>query len=64
MILISIAQAAEQGIDRIFLPIWSNPMDHIKIDIIDGIPGPWMHFYSPFNKEINGCDPVNALVLA
>lgn len=36
-------------------------MDHLKIDIIDGKPGPWTHLYSPFNKECNGRDPVDML---
>jgi hypothetical protein len=31
------------------------------IDIINGRPGPWLHLYAPFNKECNGCDPVDML---
>lgn len=42
-------------------PIWSNPFDHIKIDIFDGRPGQWIHVFSPANKEINGRDPVDLL---
>ena len=57
--LISCRQAARMGIERLYKPIWSDPLDHVKIDIIDGELGPWMHLYAPFNKECNGRDPVD-----
>ena len=63
MELISIAQAAEKGIERLRKPIWANQMDHLKIDIIKGMAGPWLHLYCPFNKECNGRDPVDTLGL-
>lgn len=63
MELISVTQAAKQGIARIRKPIWANQLDHLKIDIIDGVPGPWLHLYCPFNKECNGRDPVNVLCI-
>lgn len=59
--LLSCRQAAKLGIERLRKPIWANPLDHVKIDIIDGDLGPWMHFYAPFNQECNGCDPVDIL---
>ena len=59
--LISIAEAAKQGIARLRKPIWANPLDHLKIDIIEDMPGPWLHLYCPFNKECNGRDPVDVL---
>jgi hypothetical protein len=34
-------------------------MDHIKIDVIDGEVGPWVHLYCPINKVINGRDPLS-----
>jgi len=37
--------------------------DHIKIDIVDNKPGPWIHLFSPFNKECNGRDPVSMVCL-
>ena len=61
--LISIQDAAAQGIERLRRPIWATPEDHIKLDIIDGCPGPWIHLFAPFNKECNGRDPVNMLSL-
>ncbi len=61
MELISVTQAAKQGVARLRKPIWANKMDHLKIDIIDGTPGPWLHMYCPFNKECNGRDPVDIL---
>lgn len=61
MALISVNQAAQQGVDRIRRPIWAHTMDHLKIDIIDGRPGPWLHLYCPLNHACNGRDPVNTL---
>lgn len=59
--LISINEAAARGIERLRKPIWATPLDHLKIDIIDGRPGPWLHLYCPFNRECNGRDPVDIL---
>ena len=60
MQLISIKEAAALGVERVRKPIWANKLDHLKIDIIDGKPGPWLHLWAPFNKECNGRDPVDA----
>ena len=57
--MISIAQAAERGIERVRKPNWAHPFDHFKIDIIDGKPGPWLHLYAPFNQICSGHDPVD-----
>lgn len=62
--LISIKEAAARGIERVRKPIWANPLDHLKIDIIEGKPGPWMHLWCPFNKKCNGRDPVDMLWIA
>lgn len=61
--LISISEAAKLGINRLRLSKWATPEDHIKIDIINGKPGPWVHLYAPFNLECNGQDPVSVLSL-
>lgn len=60
--LLSLRQAAERGIDRLRIPKWAQPEEHLKIDIFDGIVGLWLHLFSPFNTECNGRDPVNILV--
>jgi hypothetical protein len=57
--MISIVYAAANGVERVRKPIWANPLDHLKIDIVDGKPGPWLHLWCPFNKECNGRDPVD-----
>jgi hypothetical protein len=62
-VLISINEAAEQGIERLRRTIWTMPEDHIKIDIVDGKPGIWTHLYSPLNKECNGRDPFDILCM-
>ncbi len=49
--LLSIAEAAAKGIDRLRQPQWADPLDHLKIDIIGGLHGPWAHLFCPFNKE-------------
>jgi hypothetical protein len=61
--LLSINQAAGMGIERLRKPVWSNKLDHLKIDIFDGRPGPWLHLFGPFNKECNGRDPVDMLII-
>lgn len=49
------------GIERLRKPIWTNPLEHVKIDIINGELGSWLHLFSPFNQECNGRDPVDIL---
>lgn len=61
--LISINEAIKMGHPRLRKPNWANPFDHLKIDIVDGAMGPWLHLYAPFNKPLNGRDPVNMLAL-
>lgn len=34
-------------------------MSYLKLDIIDGEPGPWTHLHDPMNIRINGRDPVS-----
>lgn len=57
--LISINDAVKLGIERIRKPMWSDPLDHVKIDIIDGQLGPWIQLFFPSNKLFNGTDPVD-----
>ncbi len=59
--LVSINQAAARGIVRLRKPQWAQPLDHIKIDIVDGAPGPWVRVFSPTNRMVNGRDPVEML---
>jgi len=56
--MISIVEAAARGIERVRMEEWSNAFDHLKIDIVDTLPGPWLKLYSPMNKAVNGKDPV------
>lgn len=61
MKLISINQAAKQGVTKLRQPNWANPEDHIRIDIVDGRAGPWIHLFSPMNDELHGRNPVDIL---
>lgn len=62
--LISLKEAAERRIERVRLPRWAIPMDHVKLTFArDNGLGIWVQLYSPFNKECNGRDPVSMLVL-
>ena len=62
--LFSLNDAVKRGVDRVRQPNWSNPLDHLKIDLYpNGTHGPWIHLYAPFNKECNGRDPVDMLWL-
>ena len=59
----TLSEAAAQGIARLRLPHWANPVSHIKIDIFaGGSYGPWVHFYDPMNEELNGRNPVDMIV--
>lgn len=62
--LISLNDAAARGIERLRQSMWADPLAHLKIDIIDGQPGPWVHLFDPFNYECNGRDPVDVLWVA
>jgi hypothetical protein len=61
--LLSIRQAADQGIQYLRRPLWIHPCAHLKIDLFDGHLGPWVHLYDPCNKLCNGLDPVDVLIL-
>jgi hypothetical protein len=61
--MISISEAAARGVERLRKPTWASLLDHIEIDIINGQPGLWAHLWAPFNKECNGRDPVDVLIL-
>jgi hypothetical protein len=61
--LISLHEAGQRGIERVRKPIWANPMDHLKIDLVPGGIGPWLHLWCPFNKQCNGKDPQSFLGL-
>lgn len=62
MALISIRQAAKAGVLRLREPKWTNRMDHIKIDVLQGgEPGPWLRLYSPTNKVLGNDDPMTTL---
>ena len=61
--LMSINEAAAAGVDRLRKPEWRMREDHLKIDIIDGKPGPWTHLYSVTNLAFNKRDPVDILLL-
>jgi hypothetical protein len=56
---------SSHSIERIYQPNWVGKMDHFKIDLQPGGGfGPWIHIYSPMNKETNGRDPVSMQKLA
>lgn len=61
--MISIREAAAHGIERLRKPVWVDPCAHLKIDIVDWMPGPWTHLYDPFNLQCNGRDPVDVLCI-
>jgi hypothetical protein len=60
--LISVVDAASKGIERIRMPQWICPFDHIKLYIIDGSPGAWFEFWSPTNEKINDLDPIMVFI--
>ena len=66
--MLSIRQAAANGIRHLRCPQWVNLNDYITLDLIDDgeggtCLGPWLHLHSPMNEEIHGRDPVDILLL-
>lgn len=61
--LISIKEAAALGIDRVRSPKWVIKTDHLKLNIVDGKAGLWLHLFSTLNKALNRRDPVAILAL-
>lgn len=61
--MISLKEAAEKGIKRVRKPVWADQLDHLEISIVDGVLGVWGRLYAPFNKECNGRDPVEFLLV-
>lgn len=55
--LISIREALDKGIERIRMPKWAMKEDHLYVK------GVWGRLYSPFNKECNGRDGIERLLL-
>lgn len=62
MTKLSIREAMDRGIQRIRKPIWAHPMDHLNV-LPYKVPGIWTFLYCPFNKECNGRDPVEILII-
>ena len=54
MKLMSLRQAAKEGVRLLRLPHWAFEDDHVEIDIIDGDLGPWIHFHCPTSCQVNG----------
>lgn len=61
--LISLTEAAERGITRLRRPKWVVPMDHVRLDIVEGLPSPLLRLHSPMNRALNGRDPVEIPVV-
>lgn len=59
----TLASATARGIERVRRPIWAEPLDHLKIDIVHARLGPWAHLYAPANLDCNGCDPFDICLL-
>jgi hypothetical protein len=58
----TLGEAARLGISRVRLPRWSNPLDYLKLDIVqmpDGhyTFGPWVHLYAPIQSVIGEPTP-------
>ncbi len=61
--LITIPEAAKQGISKLRAPHWANPRDHIEIHITrDGGIGPWVALWSEMNGPCGQDNPHKLLV--
>jgi hypothetical protein len=54
---VTLAEAAEKGIERVCCPVWACKEDYFKITIFAGKVGPWLQLYSPLNKVIGQKNP-------
>ncbi len=51
-------EAAQRGISRVRLPQWADPLDYLRIDLVQGGQrGPWAHLYSPSQSRIGATTP-------
>ncbi len=42
------------GCNRFRRDIWADPTDYVRVDVIDGKKGPWMHLWARRTQEICG----------
>lgn len=55
---VTLHDLAARGIRHFRDKNWTILSDHIEMDIIDDLPGPWFKLYSKTNKKINGKNPM------
>lgn len=61
--LISIGEACGRKRNKLRLPIWSNPADHIELHITeDGLLGPWISLWSEMNERCGFKNPHKIIV--
>lgn len=54
----TLAEAATKGILRVRQNHWANPSAYLKIDVFDGLLGPWGHLYDrPTQEAIGAATP-------
>lgn len=46
--------AVQQGISRVFDPSWAPKDAYLKIDLVENGHGPWIHLYSVSEQNIIG----------
>lgn len=59
----TLKEAAAKGIAYVRKPIWADPKDYVKLDLIGGLHGPWGHLYSPLQKVIGEPTPQDFLLI-
>lgn len=60
----TIQEAVDNGISRIRRPEWNNLLTYLKLDIIEGKLGPWVHLYARMEQEVmNQETPTSMLCL-
>lgn len=42
----TLSEATQQGITRLRRPMWANKNAYLKIQILDGLRGPWAELWS------------------
>lgn len=63
--LISLNEATDRGISKLRMTQWTNPHDHISLDLFpDGTHGPWVSLWSPANELCGNKNPHKMIMMS
>lgn len=57
----TLGEWAKLGVSRVRLAVWANPEDYVRLDLFDGMHGPWLHLYAPVQAVLGYPSPQDVL---